>query len=188
MGAGADGAGRSGVTAPNECHFYCCSYNAAAKLAHTPAGEPSGVGVYTVALDTDSGRLRAVGATEAGPNPAFVVRHPTLPVCYVSTERIDADGEVMAYAVEPQGLRLLSKRSAVRARRAGHLGGLAVSPVRASLTPRDAVRQVHVLPAGAPVAALPAGRQLLVRPAAAHCAGARERAAPPRASRARLLR
>ena len=114
MGAGADGAGRSGMTAPNECHFLVASYNAAAKLAHTPAGEPSGVGVYTVALDTDSGRLRAVDATEAGPNPAFVVRHPTLPVCYVSTERIDADGEVLAYALEPQGLRLLSKRSAVR--------------------------------------------------------------------------
>ena len=127
MGAGADGAGRSGMSEPNINTFLCCSYNAAAKLAHTPAGAPAGVGVYTVALDTDSGRLRAVDATEAGPNPAFVVRHPSLPVCYVSTERIDADGEVLAYALEPQGLRLLSKRSAVRARRPG-TGPAAVWP------------------------------------------------------------
>jgi len=117
MGAGADG--RGGLSAPSENVFFVTSYNAAAKLAHTPAGAPAGVGVYSVALDTDSGRLRAVGATEAGPNPAFVVRHPTLPVVYVSTERIDADGEVLAYALGDEGLkgmRLLSKRSAVRAR------------------------------------------------------------------------
>ena len=168
MGAGADGAGRQGLSAPNEDQFLCCSYNAIDKLAHTPAGAPAGVGVYAVALDTDSGRLRAVGATEAGPNPAFVVRHPSLPVCYVSTERIDADGEVLSFALEPQGLRLLSKRSAVRARcaspaHAGLSARLAAAGVRALSASRRAVRQVHLLPAGAPVAALPAGGQLLVR-------------------------
>jgi hypothetical protein len=129
MGAGADGRAPSAVYgaagAPPENLFLVCSYNEASKLAHTPAGAPAGVGVYTVALDTDSGRLRAVDAVPAGPNPAFALQHPTLPVVYASTERIDDDGEVMAFALggpEARGaLRLLSKRSAVRGqpRRAG---------------------------------------------------------------------
>lgn len=110
MGGGADG--RAAATVP-ESLFIVTAYNAAAKLAHTPAGTPDAVGVYTVALDTDSGRLSAVAAEAAGPNPAFALQHPTLPVVYVSTERIDDDGEVMAYAKGERGeLRLLSKRSA----------------------------------------------------------------------------
>jgi 6-phosphogluconolactonase (cycloisomerase 2 family) len=115
MGAGADG--RAPASLPDNL-FLICSYNEASKLAHTPAGAPDGVGVYTVALDTDSGALRAVDAVPAGPNPAFTVMHPTLPVVYASTERIDSDGEVMAFAMggagEKGALRLLSKRSSVR--------------------------------------------------------------------------
>jgi 6-phosphogluconolactonase (cycloisomerase 2 family) len=115
MGAGADG--RASAAMPDNL-FLVCSYNEASKLAHTPAGAPDGVGVYTVALDTDSGALRTMDAVPAGPNPAFTVMHPTLPVVYASTERIDSDGEVLAFAMggagEKGALRLLSKRSSVR--------------------------------------------------------------------------
>lgn len=98
-----------------ETVFIVSTYNAADKLAHTPAGTPAGVGLYTVELD-DGGRLRALDAVPAAPNPAFCVKHPHLPLLYCSTECIDADGEVMAYAMDDDGgLRLLSKRSSVRA-------------------------------------------------------------------------
>ena len=111
-GSGARGAAPASV-------FLCCTYNDKALLAHTPAGEPAGEGVYTVTLSAE-GRLDVLGAVSAGRNPAFVLRHPRLPVCYVSTERIDDDGEVLCFSTaevdgQPQ-LKFVSKRSAVRAR------------------------------------------------------------------------
>jgi len=98
--------------------FLVSSYNNKAVLAHTPSGDPQGAGVYTVALDGGSGRLRLLGDSPVADNPAFVLPHPALEdVIYVSTERIDADGEVLAFVREPNetgALRLLSRRSSVR--------------------------------------------------------------------------
>ncbi len=143
MAAAADsrsGSPTSTLCGPDVNVFVVTGYNNKSVLAHTPSGEPTGAGVYSVQLDADSGRLRLLGEAAAGPNPAFVLAHPTRPeVLYISTgawraperatgvaaltwacareyaERIDADGDVLAFVREPSGaLRLLSRRSSVR--------------------------------------------------------------------------
>jgi hypothetical protein len=98
--------------------FLVCSYNNAAVLAHTPSGTPCGEGVYGVNLDLATGALRPSGVTaQLSPNPAFICPHPTLPhVLYVSTERIDANGEVVQFFRDAEGtLTVGSTRDAVRA-------------------------------------------------------------------------
>jgi hypothetical protein len=97
--------------------YLVTSYTDASVLAHTPACSPPGVGVTRVHLDLESGSLTCDPATELGPNPAFVCPHPSLPGTYfISTERIDANGEVLHCTTDAETgtLSCKSKVDAVR--------------------------------------------------------------------------
>ena len=90
------------------------SYTDAAILAHTPKGE-MGRGLSSILIDAATGKLQLKSALDVGPNPAFVVKHPHKNVLYASTERIDADGDVVAIAMDngdASKLRVLGRVSA----------------------------------------------------------------------------
>jgi hypothetical protein len=65
------------------------------RLAHTPKGS-QGEGLYTFALNLRDGTLRKRGVLPLTPNPAFLVKHPRLPLIYGTTECIDGPGEVFS--------------------------------------------------------------------------------------------
>ena len=102
--------------------YLVTSYTDASVLAHTPACSPPGVGVTRVHLDLDTGSLKCGPSTELGPNPAFVCPHPSLAgTHYLSTERIDANGEVLHCTTDPATglLTVVSRADAVRGRALG---------------------------------------------------------------------
>ena len=49
-------------------------------------------GIYLVRMDRDAGKLRRVGAVDAGPNPSFLAIHPNRRVLYAVNERDEYDG------------------------------------------------------------------------------------------------
>jgi len=69
-----------------------------------------GKGIYAFDLCPNTGKLTQKGdAVEVRPNPAFLLKHPTLPIIYGSTERIDAPGEVFTLEIDSNsqaGIRL----------------------------------------------------------------------------------
>lgn len=72
---------------------------------YTEAGRTDGI--YIVRFDTRSGKLRQVGAVNAGPNPSFLAIHPRGRVLYAVNE-IDnyggrASGAVSAFAIASTG-------------------------------------------------------------------------------------
>lgn len=62
--------------------------------AQTPTTRPSRT--FSLKVDGATGALTPLAASDVAPNPAFVLKHPTRPLVYVSTECImrpeDADG------------------------------------------------------------------------------------------------
>jgi hypothetical protein len=63
------------------------------------------------------GRLTPLNSTPVGPNPAFIIRHPTLPnLLYATTECILGDGELLTLELnrEQGRLEVLARQSAVR--------------------------------------------------------------------------
>lgn len=69
-------------------------------LAHTPK-MGNGKGIYAFDLCTHTGKMTQRGEpVEVRPNPAFLLKHPTLPIIYGSTERIDAPGEIFTLEID----------------------------------------------------------------------------------------
>lgn len=62
-----------------------------------------GQGVQAAALDPETGKISLLSTSTLGPNPAFVLRHPTSNVLYVSMERIDRNGEISVVEVGEKG-------------------------------------------------------------------------------------
>ncbi len=61
-------------------------------------------GIHTAQFDDETGIL--IGTTPVAPNavkPSFLYQHPTKPVLYAVSEKIDGDGGVSAYLVAPTG-------------------------------------------------------------------------------------
>lgn len=79
--------------------FIVSGYTDTSVLAHTPKGS-MGHGITAVRLDHRTGKLTQLSTLDVGPNPAFVVKHPLKNILYASTERIDADGDVVAIEVD----------------------------------------------------------------------------------------
>ena len=77
------------------------TYSDQDRLAHTPKGS-KGEGIYTFMLNLHDGTLIKRGVLPMTPNPAFLVKHPKLPVFYGTTECIDAPGEVFTLRAEPR--------------------------------------------------------------------------------------
>ena len=88
------------LTPPQDTLLLVCTYTNNDILAHLPKGE-LGRGVYSLRLDAQTGALTPLSASDVAPNPAFVLKHPTLPLVYCSTECImrPEDAEVGAHAL-----------------------------------------------------------------------------------------
>jgi 6-phosphogluconolactonase (cycloisomerase 2 family) len=80
------------------------TYTDNAVLAHDPMGAPSAHGIHTFHLCGSTGTLEAVGVVDIDrPNPAFILKHPSLPIAYTSSECILTDGTVTTLRVEEDG-------------------------------------------------------------------------------------
>lgn len=121
MGAGGDGtnissespSGRVSFDEANEGSlFLVSSYTDTSVLAHTPKGQP-GTGITALHLDARTGRLTPLSTTPLGPNPAFLIQHPSLPnVVYATTECIQGDGDVATLELNQRGeLKMLARQS-----------------------------------------------------------------------------
>ena len=73
--------------------------------AGAPVGQ--GEGVWSVALDPETGELRDTRLVVATPSPSFLALHPSGRVLYTTEEH--ADGRVGAFAVDDGALTLLSR-------------------------------------------------------------------------------
>jgi 6-phosphogluconolactonase len=90
------------------------TYTDLERLAHTPKGSV-GEGIYTFVLNLKDGSLRKRGVLPVSPNPAFLVKHPKLPVFYGTTECIDAPGEIFSLSLDPRcdaGIKLTGRTDA----------------------------------------------------------------------------
>eukprot|EP00238_Polyblepharides_amylifera_P007167 CAMPEP_0196579450 /NCGR_PEP_ID=MMETSP1081-20130531/22007_1 /TAXON_ID=36882 /ORGANISM="Pyramimonas amylifera, Strain CCMP720" /LENGTH=431 /DNA_ID=CAMNT_0041899053 /DNA_START=252 /DNA_END=1547 /DNA_ORIENTATION=- len=92
--------------------FLVSTYTDTSVLAHAPKGEV-GEGIYSLHLDSKTGQLTPLGMTFLGPNPAFVIRHPTIPnILYATTECIKSDGEIYTLEMQHDGnLKTISQQS-----------------------------------------------------------------------------
>ena len=130
MGAGGDGGQRKGwsETAEREGSlpaqrnlgsdgslFLVSSYTDTSVLAHTPKGT-LGEGIYSLFLDAKTGRLTRLATTTLGPNPAFILKHPSLDtVFYATTECIASEGDLLTLELQQSGeFKVLGRQSAVR--------------------------------------------------------------------------
>lgn len=83
--------------------MYIGTYTDESVLAHDPKGEPSTHGIHSFLLDGRTGRLTPLSTCDVGPNPAFLLKHPTKPIMWASTECIKTDGEVVTLEMLPEG-------------------------------------------------------------------------------------
>ena len=127
MGAGGDGgleterAERNGTlragldVSANGSLFLVSSYTDTSVLAHTPKGT-LGEGIYSLYLETTTGRLTRLATTTLGPNPAFILKHPSLNnVFYATTECIASEGDLLTLELQQSGeFKVLGRQSAVR--------------------------------------------------------------------------
>lgn len=126
MGAGGDGgleterAERDGTlqggcldVSANGSLFLVSSYTDTSVLAHTPKGT-LGEGIYSLHLDTTTGRLTRLATTTLGPNPAFILKHPSLNnVFYATTECIASEGDLLTLELQENGeFKVLGRQSA----------------------------------------------------------------------------
>ena len=64
-------------------------------LAHAPEGG-EGEGIYTVVFDPEEGKFQNVTSSNIKTNPAFIMKHPSLDIVYMTTEVIsDERSEVL---------------------------------------------------------------------------------------------
>jgi 6-phosphogluconolactonase len=109
-------------------------------------------GVYRFRMDASTGLLRPLGPVDAGPNPAFLARHPTRDALFVANEVTTFEGRpsgsISAFAVDDDtgALTLRNRRSS------GGTGPAYVSVDRSgryALAANYAGGSVAVLPIGA---------------------------------------
>lgn len=83
--------------------FYIGTYTDESVLAHDPKGKPSTAGIQSFRLDARSGKLTPLASCDVGPNPAFLLKHPTKPILWASTECIETDGDIITLAMKHSG-------------------------------------------------------------------------------------
>merc|ERR1711981_255534 len=71
--------------------FLLGGYTDKSVLAHAPAGG-EGEGVYSVLFDPEHGKLKTLSSSLVKTNPAFILKHPTLDIVYMTTEVIADSG------------------------------------------------------------------------------------------------
>ena len=71
--------------------FLLGGYTDKSVLAHAPAGG-EGEGVYSVLFDPENGKLKTLSSSIVRTNPAFILKHPTLDIVYMTTEVIADSG------------------------------------------------------------------------------------------------
>ena len=60
--------------------------------------------IHSTRLDAKTGQLEIVGVVDLDlPNPAFILKHPTKPIAYASSECILTDGSVTTMRVREDG-------------------------------------------------------------------------------------
>lgn len=93
--------------------FLVSSYTDTSVLAHTPKGT-LGEGIYSLFLDAETGRLTRLATTTLGPNPAFILKHPSLKdVFYATTECIASEGDLFTLKLQQNGeFKVLGRQSA----------------------------------------------------------------------------
>ena len=92
--------------------FLVTTYTDNDVLAHIPTGSP-GRGLYTYRLCVETGALVPLEEYPVGPNPAFILKHPSRNILYATTECIDKDGEILTLEVSSNGkLNITDRQSA----------------------------------------------------------------------------
>ena len=71
--------------------FLLGGYTDKSVLAHAPAGG-EGEGLYSVLFDPEEGSLKKLSTSSIKTNPAFIMKHPTLDIVYMTTEVISDGG------------------------------------------------------------------------------------------------
>ena len=71
--------------------FLLGGYTDKSVLAHAPAGG-EGDGVYSVLFDPEMGSLKTMSSSNIKTNPAFIMKHPSLDIVYMTTEVISDSG------------------------------------------------------------------------------------------------
>ena len=67
--------------------FLMGGYTCKDVLAHSPEGA-EGDGFYSVIFDPENGQFKRLISSEVKTNPAFIMKHPTLDIVYMTTEVI----------------------------------------------------------------------------------------------------
>ena len=81
--------------------LYVGTYTHKDILAHTPKSEQSGKGIYHLTLG-EEGDLKLLSHVDSV-NPAVLQVHPSEPVLYAISERIDQNGEIESYRIKKDG-------------------------------------------------------------------------------------
>jgi len=80
--------------------FLLGGYTDKSVLAHAPAGG-EGDGLYSVLFDPEMGSLKTISSSNIKTNPAFIMKHPTLDIVYMTTEVIsDGGSEILVGEVD----------------------------------------------------------------------------------------
>ena len=87
--------------------FLLGGYTDKSVLAHAPAGG-EGEGLYSVLFDPEMGSLQKLASSKVKTNPAFIMKHPTLDIVYMTTEVIsDGGSEILVGEVDRYIIRAL---------------------------------------------------------------------------------
>lgn len=96
--------------------FFVSTYTDFEKLAHGPRGSESKKSLYVYRFNPSDGSmllLNVTGDKHDVVNPAFSRFHPRLNVVYTCTEDIENNGQIIAYAISPDGtLKKISQADA----------------------------------------------------------------------------
>ena len=80
--------------------FLLGGYTDKSVLAHAPAGG-EGEGLYSVLFDPEMGSLKKMSSSNVKTNPAFILKHHTLDIVYMTTEVIsDGGSEILVGEVD----------------------------------------------------------------------------------------
>ena len=71
--------------------FLLGGYTDKSVLAHSPAGG-EGRGFYSVIFDPETAQFRRLTSSSVETNPAFIMKHPSLDIVYMTTEVITNEG------------------------------------------------------------------------------------------------
>ena len=74
-----------------ETLFLLGGYTDKSVLAHSPAGG-EGRGFYSVIFDPETAQFRRLTSSSVETNPAFIMKHPSLDIVYMTTEVITNEG------------------------------------------------------------------------------------------------